>query len=46
MDRRSFLKSSLTVSAGLALGATPKLIQFASADDSTKWRSFEVITRG
>jgi transglutaminase-like putative cysteine protease len=45
MDRRSFLKSSLTVSAGLALGATPRLNHFASADDPTKWRSFEVITK-
>src|SRR5918996_2376625 len=45
MNRRSFLKSSLTVSAGLALGATPRLNRFASADDPTKWRSFEVITK-
>ena len=45
MNRRSFLKSSLTVSAGLALGATPRLTYFASANDSTKWRKFEVITK-
>jgi transglutaminase-like putative cysteine protease len=45
MDRRSFLKSSLTVSAGLALGATPRLTRYASADDPTKWRTFEVITK-
>ncbi len=45
MNRRAFLKSSLTVSAGLALGATPRLNHFASADDPTKWRSFEVITK-
>ena len=45
MDRRSFLKSSLTVSAGMALGAMPRLTRFANADDPTKWRSFEVITK-
>jgi hypothetical protein len=45
MDRRSFLKSGLTVSAGVALGSIPKFATFARADDPTKWRTFEVITK-
>jgi transglutaminase-like putative cysteine protease len=45
MDRRSFLKSSLSVSAGLALGGIPRLTRFAKADDPTRWRTFEVITK-
>jgi transglutaminase-like putative cysteine protease len=44
MDRRSFLKQSLTVSAGLALGGLPKLAVLARAEEA-KWRTFEVITR-
>jgi len=45
MDRRSFLKSGLTVSAGVAFGGIPKLAALARADDPTKWRTFEVITK-
>ena len=45
MKRREFLKQGLTVSAGLALGGMPRLTRVASANDPTKWRTFEVITR-
>jgi transglutaminase-like putative cysteine protease len=45
MDRRSFLRQGLTVSAGLALGGLPKFASQAGAQDSAKWRTFEVITR-
>ncbi len=45
MKRREFLKQGLTVSAGLALGGMPRLTSMASANDPTKWRTFEVITR-
>jgi transglutaminase-like putative cysteine protease len=45
MQRRTFLKQGLTVSAGLALGAMPRFDRPAAADDSTKWRAFEVITK-
>ncbi len=45
MDRRSFLKSGLAVSAGFALGGIPKISGFARADDPTKWRTFEVVTK-
>jgi transglutaminase-like putative cysteine protease len=45
MKRREFLKQGLTVSAGLALGGMPRLTRLASANDPTKWRTFEVITR-
>jgi transglutaminase-like putative cysteine protease len=45
MKRREFLKQGLTVSAGLALSGMPRLARAASANDPTKWRTFEVITR-
>jgi len=45
MKRREFLKQGLTVSAGLVLVGMPRLTRAASANDPTKWRSFEVITR-
>lgn len=45
MERRTFLKQGLTVSAGLALGGFPKLARFARADETAKWRTFEVITK-
>lgn len=45
MDRRSFLRQGLTVSAGLALGGLPKLSRLAEAQEQTKWRKFEVMTR-
>lgn len=45
MNRRDFLKQGLSVSAGLALGGLPKFRSTAYADDPTKWRTFEVITR-
>ena len=44
MDRRSFLKQGLTVSAGLALGGLPKFAGLARAQEA-KWRTFEIITR-
>jgi len=44
MDRRTFLKQGLTVSAGVALGGLPKFAGLARADDPTKWRTFEVTT--
>jgi transglutaminase-like putative cysteine protease len=44
MNRRDFLRDSLTVSAGLALGGIPKWKDLAYANDS-KWRTFEVTTR-
>jgi transglutaminase-like putative cysteine protease len=44
MNRRDFIKSGLTVSAGLALGGIPTLRNLAYASDA-KWRTFEVITR-
>ena len=45
MERRTFLKQGLTVSAGLMLGGLPKFSRRANADDPTKWRTFEVITK-
>ena len=45
MNRREFLRQGLTVSTGLALGGLPKFRSVARADDPTKWRTFEVITR-
>jgi transglutaminase-like putative cysteine protease len=45
MERRTFLKQGLTVSAGLALGGFPKFERFAGADETAKWRTFEVITK-
>jgi transglutaminase-like putative cysteine protease len=45
MQRRTFLKQGLTVSAGLALGAFPRVYREAAADDPTKWRAFEVTTQ-
>jgi transglutaminase-like putative cysteine protease len=45
MDRRSFLRQSLTVSAGLAFGGLPKIARLAEAQQNAKWRTFEVITR-
>jgi transglutaminase-like putative cysteine protease len=45
MERRTFLKQGLTVSAGLMLGGLPKFTRRARADDPTKWRTFEVITK-
>jgi len=45
MNRREFLRQGLTVSGGLALGGLPKFKSVAHADDPTKWRTFEVITR-
>ena len=45
MNRREFLKQGLTASAGLALAGMPKFAGWAHADDPTKWRTFEVITR-
>ena len=43
MNRRDFLKSGLTVSAGLAIGI-PGLKDVAFANDA-RWRTFEVTTR-
>jgi hypothetical protein len=45
MERREFLKQGLAATAGLALGGLPKFRSIAFADDATKWRAFEVITR-
>ena len=45
MERRTFLKQGLTVSAGLMLSGLPKFSRRANADDPTKWRTFEVITK-
>jgi len=45
MDRRSFLRQGLTVSAGLALGGLPKFARPVGAQDQAKWRTFEVMTR-
>jgi len=45
MDRRSFLKQGLTVSAGLALGGAPRFASLVGAQDQARWRTFEVITR-
>lgn len=44
MNRRDFIKSGLTVSAGLAFGGIPRFRDLAHANDA-KWRTFEVITR-
>ena len=44
MNRRDFIKSGLTVSAGFALGGVPGFGKMAFANDS-KWRTFEVITK-
>ena len=40
MERRTFLKNSLSVSAGLLLSGLPKL----SESEITKWRVFEITT--
>jgi transglutaminase-like putative cysteine protease len=45
MKRREFLKQGLTVSAGVVLGGIPKVSRSAGADETAKWRTFEVITR-
>ncbi|MGH7826530.1 MAG: transglutaminase-like domain-containing protein [Candidatus Binatia bacterium] len=45
MKRRDFLKQSLTVSAGLALGGIPGFSRLAAAGEAGKWRTFEVTTR-
>src|SRR5438445_13820118 len=45
MKRREFLKQSLAVSAGLALGGFPKLARLAGADEPAKWRTFVVTTK-
>lgn len=45
MKRREFLKQGLTVSAGLALGGMPRFVRLAEANETGKWRTFEVITR-
>ena len=45
MKRRTFLKQGLAVSAGFAVGGVPRLIRFADAQETPKWRSFEVTTR-
>ncbi|HZD39867.1 MAG TPA: transglutaminase-like domain-containing protein [Terriglobales bacterium] len=45
MDRRSFLKQGMAVSAGLAFGGIPKFMSAANAGDQTGWRTFEVTTK-
>jgi transglutaminase-like putative cysteine protease len=45
MERRTFLKQGLTVSAGLILSRVPTLTRLANADEVTKWRTFEVTTK-
>jgi transglutaminase-like putative cysteine protease len=45
MDRRSFLKQGLTVSAGVAFAGMPKFVSLAGAQEQSKWRTFEVVTR-
>jgi transglutaminase-like putative cysteine protease len=44
MNRRDFLKHSLSVSAGVALSGLPKFSPLARAEEG-KWRTFEVTTR-
>lgn len=44
MERRTFLKQGLTVSAGLALGGFPSLVRTAGANEA-RWRTFEVTTK-
>lgn len=45
MDRRSFLRQGLTVSAGVALTGLPGVSPFGEANEGAKWRTFEVTTR-
>ena len=44
MERRAFLKTGIGVSAGVALGLAPR-VRAAGAQDGTRWRKFEVVTR-
>lgn len=44
MNRRTFLKRGLTLSAGLALAGFSGPMRRASAADSPPWRTFEVTT--
>ena len=45
MERRTFLKQGLAVSAGLVLSGMPKFTRLASAAEGAPWRTFEVTTR-
>jgi transglutaminase-like putative cysteine protease len=45
MNRRSFLKQGLGVTAGLALTGLPRPRRDAFAESDAKWRTFEVVTR-
>jgi transglutaminase-like putative cysteine protease len=45
MKRRTFLKQGLAVSAGVAVGGIPKLVRLVDAQETPKWRTFEVTTR-
>jgi len=45
MKRRTFLKQGLAVSAGLAVGGIPKFARLVAAQETPKWRTFEVTTR-
>jgi transglutaminase-like putative cysteine protease len=45
MNRRSFLKQGIGVSAGLAAAGLPRLRHVALAASEAKWRTFEVVTR-
>jgi len=45
MKRRTFLKQGLAVSAGLAVGGVPRLARLVGAQETPKWRTFEVTTR-
>jgi transglutaminase-like putative cysteine protease len=44
MERRTFLKTGLGASAGVALGVAPRVLRSAAAD-TARWRRFEVVTR-
>jgi transglutaminase-like putative cysteine protease len=44
MERRTFLKQGLTVSAGLALGGFPTFVRTAGGNEA-RWRTFEVTTK-
>ena len=44
MERRAFLKTGVGVSAGVALGLAPR-VRAPGAQDGTRWRKFEVVTR-
>jgi transglutaminase-like putative cysteine protease len=44
MERRTFLKTGIAASAGVALGVAPRLARAAEAG-SARWRKFEMITR-